>query len=236
MINFVVVEDNKINNKCICDSIMSKMMGNKIEFKIRSFYDINDQLLNYVSNNRDDNIFILDLELPNGDGIDIARMIRNKYNNWISPIIIITAHSSKCFEVYKQRLQILDFIDKKDDIDKNLIENINIYLKMLDKSKVYRYVYRNVEYTIPFSQIDYIQRDGRKTKIVTKDNLYYQNLSVNEIKKYLPSNFVISTKGTLININNVKKIDWNNCLAYFKDGKYDYIVSKSHKKELINHE
>ena len=52
------------------------------------------------------------------------------------------------------------------------------------------------------------------------------------ISKILPSGFIPSTKGTLLNMNNVKEIDWNECLVYFKDGSSDYVVSKSHKKEI----
>ena len=37
-------------------------------------------------------------------------------------------------------------------------------------------------------------------------------------------------------MKNVDKIDWNNCLTYFKDGLSAYVVSKNHKKELANYE
>lgn len=236
MINFIVVDDNDKQRKNVCKIIMSYMMNNKIDFNIYEFQDYNKNLINYIEKNSNDSVYILDLELPNGDGIDIARMIRNKYNNWISPIIIITAHTSLYYEVYKQRLQILDFIGKCSDVNKNIIENIDICLKMLNKEKVYRYTYKNVEYTIPLTQINYIQRDGRRTKIYTKDKEYYQNVSIKNIKNYLPSYFVVSSKGILINMKNIKKIDWNTCVVSFKDDTRSYLVSKSHKKEINNYE
>ena len=37
-------------------------------------------------------------------------------------------------------------------------------------------------------------------------------------------------------MKNVKEIDWTNLLVYFKDGLKDYLVSNSHKKEIINYE
>ena len=107
---------------------------------------------------------------------------------------------------------------------------------MLNKEKVYRYIYKNIEYTINISQIDFIQRDGRQIKIVTKDKIYYQNISIVDIMKYLPGYFIKSSKGTLINMKNIKEIDWTNLLVYFKDGLKDYLVSNSHKKEIINYE
>ena len=37
---------------------------------------------------------------------------------------------------------------------------------MLNKERVYRYIYKGVEYAINLNQIDYIQRKGRQTIIV----------------------------------------------------------------------
>ena len=236
MLNFVIVEDNNIHRKKIHNVIVTSMMENKIEYKIYEFNDYSKSLIKYISNDLKDTIYILDLELPNGDGIDIARIIRNEYNNWISPIVIITAHTSLYYEVYKQRLQVLDFIGKCENIEKNLKENIDICLRMLNKEKVYRYIYKNIEYTINISEIDFIQRDGRQIKIVTKGKIYYQNISIVDIMKYLPGYFIKSSKGTLINMKNIKEIDWTNLLVYFKDGLKDYLVSNSHKKEIINYE
>lgn len=234
--NFAVIDDNELQRKKICNIIINKMMDNKIDFKIYEFDDYNKKLLDYIKNDKNDTVYILDLELPNGDGIDIARIIRNKYNNWISPIIIITAHSSLYYEVYKQRLQVLDFISKFQDVKNNLCENIDICLKMLNKDRFYKYIYKGIEYTINLEQIDYIQRRGRQIVIVTTSDEFYQNISINEIKKILPKYFLMSNKGTLINIKNVRKIDWNELLVYFKDNKHDYLISKTHKKELSSYE
>lgn len=236
MINFIIVEDNKLHREKIRKIIMSNMMSNKIDFDIAEFDDYNKNLLKYIKEDHENSIYILDLELPNGDGIDVAKIIRNKYNNWISPIIIITAHTSLYYEVYKQRLQILDFIGKCEDLKNNLSENINICMRMLNIDKVYRYTYKNIEYTISLSQINYIQRDGRRTKIVTKKKEYFQNISISNIKDILPNYFKVSSKGTLINMKNISKIDWNTCKVYFKDNTSEYVVSKSHKKELSNYE
>ena len=36
-------------------------------------------------------------------------------------------------------------------------------------------------------------------------------------------------------MNNVVKIDWNINKVYFKDGLAEFVVSKSHKKEIDNY-
>lgn len=232
MINFVVVDDNEQHRKKICDAIMSSMMSNQINFKINEFSDFDKKLTQYINNKEHISIYILDLELPKGDGIDIARTIRNKTNDWSSPIIIITAHESLYYEVYKQRLQILDFIPKFNFVEKSLSEDIDICLRMLNKDKVYSYTYKNIAYNINLNSINYIQREGRRTKIVTKNKMYYQNITISEIKKLLPSYFLISAKGTILNMKNVYEIDWNKMIVHFVDGSKDYLITNSHKKEI----
>ena len=236
MVNYVVVDDNTNHRKKICDIIMSNMMSNQIDFKLHEFSDYTNKLLNYIEITSNINIYVLDLELPNGDGIDIARTIRNKVNDWNSPIIIITAHESLYYEVYKQRLQILDFIPKFNSIEKYLSEDIDICLRMLNKEKVYKYTYKNIVHNINLSSINYIQRDGRRTRIVTKDKDYFQNITINEIIKLLPDYFIISAKGTILNMKNVQEIDWNNMIVIFKDGTQEYLVTNSHKKEIEKYE
>ena len=232
MINFVVVDDNTSHRKRIVSTIVSKMMSNQIDFNINEFNDYSNQLLKTIKDERRNTVYILDLELPSGDGIDLARYIRNECNNWISPIIIVTAHTSLYYEVYKQRLQLLDFIGKCNSVEENVAENIDICLRMLNIEKVYRYIYKSVDYSIPIDSIDYIIREGRQTKIVTCNNNYYQNISIKDIKILLPKYFICSNKGVLINFKNIDKIDWNKEIVYFKDGKSEYLVSRSHKKEI----
>ena len=236
MIDFIIVDDNKQHRTELNKLIVSEMMENKLEFMVNEFDDYSKKLLTYIKNNKDNAIYILDLELPNGDGIDVARYIRDEKDDWLSPIIILTAHTSLYYNVYKQRLQVLDFVSKFSDMKANIKENIEICIRMLNKERVYRYTYKNIEYTISLSQINYIQRDGRRTKIVTKKKEYFQNISISNIKDILPNYFKVSSKGTLINMKNISKIDWNTCKVYFKDNTSEYVVSKSHKKELSNYE
>lgn len=106
---------------------------------------------------------------------------------------------------------------------------------MLNMDSVYKFTYKNTDYTIPINNIDYIQRDDRRIKVVCKNDIYYTIDTINSIKDKFPKYFIISLKGTLINMNNVVKIDWNINKVYFKDGLAEFVVSKSHKKEIDNY-
>lgn len=232
MINFVMVEDNSKHLARVEKLIISNMMSNKLEFNIKKFRDYNEELLNFIENKMNDCIYILDLELPSGDGIDIARKIRYEQNDWSSPIIIFTAHSSLALDAFKMRLQILDYVNKQFDSEKNLNELFDICINMICKDYSYRYTYNNVEYVIPYNKILYVFRDGRKTRIVTDEEDYFQNISISDIKGVLPSFFVISCKGILINMKRVKNIDWTNLKVTFDNNRSEYIVSIKRKKEI----
>ena len=99
--NFAIIDDNELQRNMIIEIIKNKMMNNKIDYELFSFNDYNNKVLDYIKNDNRDTVYVLDLELPSGDGIDLARIIREKYNNWVSPIIIITAHIALYYDVYK---------------------------------------------------------------------------------------------------------------------------------------
>jgi len=230
MINFIIVEDNDRYRKKISNIIITYMMKNKLEFKITEFNDYNKSLSKCISEKKFSSIYILDFELPSGTAIDISREIRE--DDWESPIIILTAYTSLALDSFKQRLQLLDFIGKQIDAEKNLIENIEICLKMLKKEEVYRYKYNNIEYTIPFKNILYIIREGRRVKIKALEKSYYQNTSISAIKKVLSKHFVYSTKGVIINMKRVKEIDWKKLSVTFTNGETKNLISKAHKSDI----
>ena len=64
MINFVVVDNNKIHRKSICEIISKCMMINQIDYKIYEFIDFRDSLMKYINESEDYSIYITELELP----------------------------------------------------------------------------------------------------------------------------------------------------------------------------
>ena len=100
MINFIVVDDNEKHRNENVKFILDYMMKNNLDFNIHEYSDYSNKLISDIGSFGDSSIYVLDLELPSGDGLDIARTIRNEYNNWVSPIVIITSHTSLYYEVY----------------------------------------------------------------------------------------------------------------------------------------
>ncbi len=230
MITFIIIDRDPSYRSIIKDIVIKNMMSNKINFEIYEYDNTDKKLVEHVSKANNIVIYIIGLSESVDEDILIAKHIRYEANDWISPIIVLTSENTK-LNVYSKRLQILDSIIKDNNLEK-LHENINTCINMLNSNFNYKYTYKNIDYLINYSSIDYIQRDGRRIKIVTSNNVYYQNISIKQVKEKLPPYFIPSSKGTLINKNNISFLDWNNLMVKFKDGKCEYIISKAHKKDL----
>ena len=232
MIKFIVVEDNKIHQKNVEDTIISFMMKNNYEFCIKLFDKETSELHKLIKTNEDNHIYILDFELPNSNAIDIARKIRE--DDWASPIIIFTAHGGMAFETFKQRLQILDFINKQLDPYKNLNEVFEICLKQLKVIKSFKFKTSGVDYNIPFNKILYFERDtySRKIILVTDNNRYEMYKSMKEVKSKLTDDFIVTHRACIVNMKRIVKVSWKERKIYFDNGESTDLLSKTHKKEV----
>lgn len=232
MIKFIVVEDNKFHQKKVEKLIVSFMMKNDFEFEIKTFDQDCEDLNRLIKENEDNHIYILDFELPNSNAIDIARVIRE--DDWTSPIIIFTAHGGMAFETFKQRLQILDFINKQFDSDKYLIEAFEICMKQLKVMKSFKFKTSGIDYNIPYKKILYFERDSisRKVTLVTENATYEMYKTIKDIKKQLDKNFLITHRACIVNMNRVITISWKDKLIYFDDESSTDLLSKTHKKEI----
>lgn len=233
MINFVILEDNKLHMKNTEKIIIKYMMKNKFEFEISMFEKETPELIEIINKNEQNNIYILDFELPNTNALDISRKIRK--NDWVSPIIILTAHGGMAFESFKQRLQILDFVSKQYQASKNLVELFDICMKQLKISKSLKFTYNYIDYNIPFEKILYIYRDTveRKIIIVTNTKEYKIRMSMKKIKELLPKDFKFCHKACIINTARVESYDWKNFVVTFDNGLKTNLISKTHKKEFM---
>jgi DNA-binding LytR/AlgR family response regulator len=208
------------------------MMRNKFEFDILEFVTENKKLKELIKQKENNHIYILDFQLPNSNAIEIARLIRQE--DWESPIIIFSAHGGMAYETFKQRLQILDFVNKQFEVEKNLFELFDICLKQLGMSPALKFKISGVDYNITFDRILYIYRDTfeRKAIVVTNNTQYKINLNINEIYEKLDSRFKISHKACIVNMDKVEAINWKENKITFCNGHETYLLSKTRKKEF----
>ncbi len=235
MINFVIVEDNKLHRKRLKNIILNYMMKNKMEFDIIEFENDCPELESLMISSDNNNIYIFDFELPNATAIDLSRKLRE--TDWISPIIVFTVNGGMAYDTFKQRLQILDFVNKQYEAEKNLFELFDICLKQIVKKKTLKFKYKGVDYNIDLNKILYIYRDTveRKCIINTINNKKYKVImNITDLVSKLDSRFKFTHKACIVNTEKVEAFVWKDNKIIFENGEEIYFLSKTHKKELIN--
>lgn len=236
MINYIICEDEKVLISKYIHIIEKFMINYDINYKINTFSEYNDNF--YKCAGLDTfKIFILDIKTPNGSGIDAARIIREEYDDWTSMIIIISAYSEYKYEALSERLLLVDFINKLNQCEKNLEEALLICLKNYDhKANSLKYTYKNTNYNIEFKNILYIEKEqnSKRSIIVTKDNKFLINSSINELVPKLDKRFIKCNRGIIVNSDQIKKYVPKDNLIVFKNDLELQAVSRSNKKEIEN--
>ena len=129
MINFIVCEDNKIILQKNVDIINKIMFKNNLNYRVYQFTSDNKNLQDLINDDIEDKIYILDIELDDISGIDIARHIREKDNKSI--IIISTTYVEYLPYTLKNKLMLFDFVSKFDNYEDNLLKVIEKAIKEL---------------------------------------------------------------------------------------------------------
>ncbi len=232
MINFIICDDCQIVNKKIVNIISKIMMPTDIEYKVNEFIDFNAEFKKIMNSKIGNKVYILDVEVNNTSGLDIARKIREK--DWDSVIIFVSAHYELSHQAFKDRLLILDFISKFDNYEQKLKDSIYTCLNILKKKPYLTFLSSNIMNRINYDDILYITRDEKTRKVCLYT--YYKKFDINttlsEIEKKLTHSFIKTHRACIINKNNIKKIDFNLNKIIFKNGDHTYLLSRSNKKEV----
>ena len=134
MINFIICDDNN-HVREFDKKIISKIaMPYDFDYTIHSFDRYNIKLKNLINTPSDIKIYILDLELPNKSGTEIANEIRKI--DWESIIIILTSHDELEFKLLKEKLLIFDFISKFDDYENRLADTLKMIVEKVNTKKI----------------------------------------------------------------------------------------------------
>lgn len=234
MINFVLIEDNESHIKKVANLINHYMMKNKREYVIHTFKDYDEKVSKLIKDDDKYKIYILDFELPSATAIEVAREIRQ--HDWTSAIIVNSAYSSLAYETFKQRLQILDFVSKQIECEKNLIELFDICLDRFDIMDPIKLKIGHTEIRIFPNKILYFYRKDRKTFVVIDQEEYKISLSLSDLQSELNNSFVQTHKSCFINPKRIYKIDWKDKYVVFDNNKVCTYLSFNYYEELTKDE
>ena len=233
MLRFIICEDNKDFLSRLSTIINKVMMPYNFEYKISKFTQYNKEVEEIIKRKYEQKVYVLDIELPDISGLEIASEIR--HNDLESIIIFVTAHNECKNDIFYSRLLAIDYIPKDRFWADRFQSTIEYTAKEINSKRVLAFEYNYNSYRIPFDNIVYIEKlpDYQKCKIKTEDGSEYEIVeSISNLIKRLGPNFFQSHKSCIVNIDKIKKIDYAENLITFTTGESLYLLSNRKKKQI----
>lgn len=229
MINFIICDDEKRYVDNIIRVIDNVMMNNDVEYNKYTFNEYNKSFLNLVNQKMAFKIYILDIQVKDKKGTEMAKIIRKKDID--SMIIFLTAYYDKYLqEIIKSRFMFLGFINKEDNYQKELKLNLNTALKNINKKNIIRFRSQNITYTIGVDDILYIMRNKDRKYIIKTDYTEYEvNKTLIDLYNLLDNRFSYSHRACIVNEERISAHDKKNKIITFDNGEITTIVSSRFK-------
>lgn len=190
------------NEKMYADSLTELLNrwvdenGASIQYKVcpKGEDILNQTVLDY-------SILFIDIQLDGINGVEVAQILRRK--NYTGEIVFLTAYTEYVFDGYE--VQALNYILKPIFYEK-LKKCMDAAIKSIQNDH-YTFRNRDIVERIPFNNILYISSNRHHMEIITAQKNYRHLISIKDILKHLPSQFVQCHRTLIINIDHIQKLD-----------------------------
>ena len=164
-------------------------------------FNKSEKLIEAVKTTKYD-IYLLDVEMPECSGLEVAHQIREK--DYDAYIIFITSHKNYMKDVFQ--VNTFDYLLKPIDREKLYLvldRILNFVENRIDK---FCYVKRTSQIIISLQNIIYFEKQGRYVMIRTKENTDKFIMSTNDLLENLNCNFIQIHTSFIINLNYLKRM------------------------------
>lgn len=233
MLRYIICEDNKEFQNRLHTIINKVMMPYNFEYKINAFTKYNKDLKEIINRPNEQKVYVLDIELEDVSGLEIASEIRE--NDLESIIIFVTCHNECRNDIFYSRLLALDYIPKDKIWSMRFEETIKYVINALNKQQVLMFNYNRNSYRIPLDDILYVEKmqDNMKCTIHTEDGKEYTIIStIIGLTKRLGEGFFQSHKSCIVNLKKIAKVNYDDNIISFKNGTSAYLLSNRKKKQM----
>jgi len=198
----VVVENDDMWLQRTIKNINRLLIKENINKKIITFSKYSQELKKIIYDNNQ-KIYILDIELGETSGYDIAREIRDCANDWDSIIIISSIYNQK-ENIISDRLSVLTYISKLIDFDINIQQSIKLAIKILSKNNFLEFKESGIKEKVSINDIEYIRKEkySKYCTIKTSDNTFRVRDTISNLKE--KTKLTPVKKDLLINIKKIK--------------------------------
>lgn len=213
MLEVMICEDNEVHMAKLKQLVENTILREELDLKVTLCTREPQEVLNYVENNKETGIYLLDVDLKNAiNGIRLGEKIREIDS--LGYIIFTTTHMEMSYLAFKYKVEAMDYIIKDDDdfkerVNSCILKAYNAYYK--DKHKE-GYISINNDgrvINIRLSDIIFIETTGTAHKIrIHEENRQlelYANLK--DMQQKLTPNFYRCHKSYIVNKDKIREFD-----------------------------
>ena len=233
MINFIICDDNEFFLMEICKIVDDFCLKKKINYKIYPFKKYDFEFFKVMDESLDNKVYILDIETPSGNGIDIAKKLRSKDLN--SFLIFISSYTEKYIRrVASSDAMILGYISKRKNYKDELNKRLRKIFRLGFQKNVIRFKDQGIIYTFDMRLIYFIKADSKKRRsiIYSQSGTTEVRITLKKLKQILDYRFEYSHRSCIINHEQVIYIDTVVKLIKFKNGMTTDLLSDSFIKKI----
>ncbi len=235
MIKFIIYEDKKEYRELYKTVIRKLLGGSEENYDIIEIEKYDHSQIEKIEKNDSRRIFILDIEVPGKSGLDLAREIRNYYNDWESQLIISTKYQHYQPISFMTRLLMLDFVSKHNNCENHLKECLMDAVRILNSHKNFVFTQDGELFQIPYQDILYIEKNkyDTYTTAYTKSHSQLIKMSMKKIEEKLEksNHFFKTSRSYIVNLYNIESINYA-CQTIIVGKKAIRAISRDNKKRL----
>lgn len=229
MASILIVEDEKLVANGLAE--MVKSINDSIEITITGY--AKEAL--YYARNIEYDAFLLDIQLKDYSGFELAKEIRDIENYKLTPIIFITAIPTRELIAFKE-IHCYDYIVKpfkEEEVKEALKTIINYGIKKEDRKPSIKLKQKDYSYIVSQSDIICIEAKYGDLIVTTiKENIELSRHTLKEIMDSLDGNFIQCHRGYIINTDYVEKIDKINDDIYLRGLEFPIPIGRRYKEYL----
>ena len=236
MINFIICSTEKAFSD-LCSNVVEKFFMNyDVSYKCHYCSNYEKDLDNYIKEDLEFKVYLLCGIINEVTYLDVARKIREENDDWTSIILVVDSTNTYKYSVFSARLQILDYINRFDNLKKELDYNLEKCIKIYDNRprslKIKHYNYNEV---VLYKDIIYIEKvkDSKccNIKTIYGDKTYTGTLTY-LYQKLNDKRFIKTHQSFIVNKDYIDDYYNKENIIKLKNSDDVVLVSKNYKKDI----
>ena len=223
MLKIAICDDNRVDVEQL-EIALDTLSRYSLSYDV---YFCAEELLKYTSLNRElYHLYILDIEIPNMTGLELAKEMRK--NGVKALFVFLTGYTQYAMEAFD--VITFNYISKPVTAEK--LESVIIkamdYLDMVKQDFIFQFCKK--QFRVSCGDILYFEKKGRQAVIHTIPENFKTNMTVSEIWKQLDERVFIQIHASyIINMEHLRSIEGDEAVM---DNGDRILISRSHKQGI----